>query len=614
MNFRKILLSTFFVHLFFAVNAKITFQPHVIRIIANDPSIVPWNGNRSTDAVFDQLLRDFEVAHIDRPMQFAKTVALQNCFEIYTPLDADLLGKALVSYNSIHGKLLSVERIPEIKNLDVPNDYFWYVTTETDYMWYLQKIQAEQAWGITHGDPNVKVAVIDQGIDMNHPEMIGKIDPLYDFYTGLPFTTDPGLQSHGTSVSSLIAAETTPVGVPNNGAMPSIGWDTKIMFSSSLNAPLEYFPDPNPNITYSYSRGDLMVLYASTVMEAKVVNISWYAYEYGDDAYQLYMSEYPQGIASYLLVEKEILDNGTSIVRAAGNDHWSVFSDGTQNRLYPFSGYEDHRTLVVSSAGPEDKHVHYFGQQAYTNSHYPEVDLCAPGYSLLCATSTSNGQSPWPYASYGGTSQSTPLVVGTIALMHAVNPCLGAGMAHDIIKATTDAVVDAADFPGAVGTGRLNSYEAVLAAQNAISQTLDLFIKDRPEDLGNEMYPYHWQAPRDESPDIWVRNQPDGFTNTINQEPEYNSGNPVYVYVRVHNKSCVTSTGNETVRLYWTKASSMTSWPENWDGSQPTIGNVVGTVPIPVLEPGEETVLQFYLEHSESKYLQQLGKLFNGPH
>jgi hypothetical protein len=83
-----------------------------------------------------------------------------------------------------------------------------------------------------------------------------------------------------------------------------------------------------------------------------------------------------------------------------------------------------------------------------------------------------------------------------------------------------------------------------------------------------------------------VRNQPDGYTVQEHENPEYQQSDSVYVYVRVRNKSCVASTGNEQLSLYWSKASSWSSWPQNWDGSQPTIGNKISTKLIPKLQPG----------------------------
>lgn len=119
---------------------------------------------------------------------------------------------------------------------------------------------------------------------------------------------------------------------------------------------------------------------------------------------------------------------------------------------------------------------------------------------------------------------------------------------------------------------------------------LDLAVRDTDFDLGWG-YQFGWYF--DKSPDIWVRNQPDGLTNQIHEDPEYDSLNPVYVYIRVRNIGCATSLGTESMNLYWSKASSSSSWPANWDGTQPTIGNSIGNKTIPVLMPGEETILEF---------------------
>lgn len=161
-----------------------------------------------------------------------------------------------------------------------------------------------------------------------------------------------------------------------------------------------------------------------------------------------------------------------------------------------------------------------------------------------------------------------------------------------MLKVTCDTIADWASFIGLVGAGRLNAYKAVQKAQSANSVTLDLYIKDRYEDFGISGG-YHWQADRDNSPDIWVRRQADGLVNQVHQDPEYQTSTPAHVYVRVRNKSCDTSIGTEQLKLYWSKASSWSSWPQNWDGTQSTIGNVIDSITIPILEPGKDTVLHF---------------------
>src|SRR5690606_8944544 len=116
--------------------------------------------------------------------------------------------------------------------------------------------------------------VIDSRIDPNHPELIGKIDPPYDFYSGLPFETNHN-EYHGASVATLIAAETKSMGETANGSMPSIGWNTRIMYSQRQDS-IETFYYPNNNTYLYFYRYDVACLYASSVKNAKVINVSWH--------------------------------------------------------------------------------------------------------------------------------------------------------------------------------------------------------------------------------------------------------------------------------------------------------------------------------------------------
>ena len=505
-------------------NTQSGIYKNVVRIIVDDSLLIPSVETMSNNLEFQSIINQHDILKIDRPFYFAKSSRLKNCYDFYSDSSVQIFSENLTSFAKNNpGQILCIERLPITKELSVPSDWLWSQTTDTTGMWYLKKIEADKAWDITKGDTSVKIAVIDSNIDTLHPDLKDKIYPPFDFYTGLPFYSN-GLAStnmnHGTGIATLIAAETSDYNIPALGQMPSIGYNSRIMFSQRINSPSDIMSIPNYPGSPTQSRPDVLCLYASTVMHAKVINVSFYDFILNDTVYNLHtLYAINSNFNSSLLVEKEILNNGTSIVRAAGNNDGNV-------RHYPFSGFEDERIIVVSGTDYNDKHSIIYNGAPYSHSHYPEVDLCAPSYSILAGASTSNN---WPYNTYGGTSQSTPLVVGTIGLMYSVNPCLTPSWVQDILKNTTDPIVDAADYPGLVGTGRLNAYKAVLAAQQGHSTNLDLFIKDRPEDLGNQQFPYHWQAARDESPDIWVRNQPDGLTNQVHQEPEFNSSSPVYV-------------------------------------------------------------------------------------
>lgn len=115
----------------------------------------------------------------------------------------------------------------------------------------------------------------------------------------------------------------------------------------------------------------------------------------------------------------------------------------------------------------------------------------------------------------------------------------------------------------------------------------DIYVRDNTSDNGS--VPTIQPTELWTSPDIWVRNEPDGFANNsveelcfkINEEEEIR---PVYVYVRTWNRGNVTSINNENdLKVYWAKPSAGLSWPAPWNG-QPTsnscglpVGGDIGT-------------------------------------
>lgn len=150
-------------------------------------------------------------------------------------------------------------------------------------------------------------------------------------------------------------------------------------------------------------------------------------------------------------------------------------------------------------------------------------------------------------------------------------------------------------------------YQCQCANQNPIPRQIDLYIKNTPgvitanRDMGVE--PNWGSKPLWESTDIWVRNTNDGFTNDETQNPEYNGSTSVdaYVYVRVRNRGCIPTTGNEVVKLFWSKSGAYQLYPKPWDGS--VLGGTSGTTPMggllgtrtigQVIPPGGEAIIKF---------------------
>ncbi len=124
---------------------------------------------------------------------------------------------------------------------------------------------------------------------------------------------------------------------------------------------------------------------------------------------------------------------------------------------------------------------------------------------------------------------------------------------------------------------------------------IDIYIKDTENDIGQEPN-FHTEVFWN-SKDIWVRNQNDGILVQEHQNPIYYPTNPNYVYVKIRNKGCGASSGNDQLKLYWAKANTALDWDGYWTGQiivgGVSMGNELGTLAIPSLAPGQETILEF---------------------
>ena len=126
-------------------------------------------------------------------------------------------------------------------------------------------------------------------------------------------------------------------------------------------------------------------------------------------------------------------------------------------------------------------------------------------------------------------------------------------------------------------------------AFNRIPTGPDIYIRDNMSDTGyepNSTTDISW-----DSPDIWVRNHPDGHTCHQNPylTPDHTTSS---VYVRVHNRSprAYPSSGGEYLHCYWTRAST-SAIPADWKGDGEN-GGTVGSAPIPALAPGDSAVIR----------------------
>lgn len=317
-----------------------------------------------------------------------------------------------------------------------PNDE----AVEAQY--YLDLVNAFEAWDITTGSSDIVVAVIDSGIDYEHEDLDDKIylndneipdngidddgDGYIDNYLGWDFVggnadnvlpdNDPmnknsDDRAHGTWVAGIIAAETN-----NEEGIASVGYNTKYMA-------LKCGEDEVAGSRSIFFATDA-VIYAAD-HGADVINMS-----YGGPTY----SQFAQDVMTYAAIEKDVV-----LVAAAGNS-------GVEQPEYP-AAY-DH---VISVAATDDRDI-----KANFSTYDVTVDISAPGVGIF---TTSPKQE---YSSRQGTSFSSPIVAGAAALLRAHYPDYDQFQIGTLLIQSGDLIDDINnDFKGKLGIGRLNIANAL---------------------------------------------------------------------------------------------------------------------------------------------------------
>lgn len=228
--------------------------------------------------------------------------------------------------------------------------------------WGLAAYRVPEQWKATRGE-GIRVAVLDTGIDAQHPDLGGAIDAMRDF-TDSPRGAEDA-HGHGTHVAGTIAARRNERGVV--GVAP----ECRLLTAKVLG-------DDGSGTSAEVAAG-----------------IAW-AVESGADVLSLSLGSPDPSDAIRAAIERAVAA-GRFVICAAGNEG----RDDAVN--YPA------RWETTIAVGAVDR----FGQVARFSSRGPEVDICAPGADVL---STFPGGR---YARLSGTSMATPFVTGVVALMLA---------------------------------------------------------------------------------------------------------------------------------------------------------------------------------------------------
>lgn len=328
--------------------------------------------------------------------------------------------------------------------------------------WEMRKISAPAAWATTTGSPGVVIAVVDSGVDYNHPDLAanmwrnpgetgvdglgndkatngvddddnGYIDDVHgaDVVNKTGDSMDLGQWTspyspnyHGTFIAGLIGA------VGNNGkGIAGLNWNTQIMSVRFL-----YGDKADPKVyTQSLHHSQRLAAFDYILMmKRRGVNI-----RITNNSWNNYVENLALQDALALAGEEGILNVFCAGNQAANCDQFSSLPAAT-----PLSSI-----ISVAATTAADELAGWSNYGAGT------IDLAAPGENV---TSTEKGTG---YSVGSGTSYATPLVVGAAALLLSVDPTLTVDQLKSALLGSVDSLPS---LRGKVVTGgRLNVARAL---------------------------------------------------------------------------------------------------------------------------------------------------------
>jgi len=280
-------------------------------------------------------------------------------------------------------------------NNDAVNTAVWGGIADID-------INAFEAWGITTGSSAIKIAVIDEGVDLDHPDLVDKMLPGFDATGGGNAGDAAGNDAHGTACSGIAAGSGD-----NTIGVAGVAYDCSIV-------PIRFL------VGGSGSTADAVdaVLWAIDVANADILSNSWGGGGFSQallDAFQ------------------NAQDNGRGGLGAL-----SVVSSGNGDGDVQFPAAYDNVIAVgaMSMCAERKSPTSCDGEDFWGASFGPELDVVAPSPKIhatdIAGTSGYNGTD---YTStFNGTSASAPFAAGVLGLIFSANPTLTGPEAREILE------------------------------------------------------------------------------------------------------------------------------------------------------------------------------------
>lgn len=423
----KIISLTDFPLLNSETDLKSIFTTNLLYVKANIDSV-------TIKRTFTRITKEFlqnNTSKIKERMARVVTVKTNTLYNL-EKLISDLNASSIVDF--CHGPIETV-------TLTYPDDPYF----EDDTQWELIDIDAEDAWGITHGDDDIIVGMIDP---TGHAK-----SSLSELDSKVTILGDTSYADHATKIASIICAETN-----NDYGMASLNAEG-LLYSYAYTADNTY-------------NDDLVDAIEDAVGDScHIINMSFKTIKTGYTSCFLNKTEengqnsskrttyyyYNHNYGAVSLAIEDAVDAGVICVASAGNES-ETFFDNLPCESIPYPAYPaSYDDVIAVTASDEDEDFE-------TDYNYGSfVDVNAPGVDVLVLDDDGS------FDSVSGTSASAGFVSALIALMLDNN----SEIEHDdiirIFNLSSDKI-DSYDYTNGwnnrLGYGRINAYHALLGTGN----------------------------------------------------------------------------------------------------------------------------------------------------
>ncbi len=375
----------------------------------------------------------YGIYKVTKPFYIADDDAnLQRIYKVYFT-NSTMVDEMMRELNALN-YIEYAEKVPIMKTFLTPNDPSY------SSQWFLTTINAPAAWGVFSGTTNITVAIVDNAIQITHPDIAANkwINPgeipgngidddgngFIDDINGWDVADDdnnPNPPNSSFNHGTHCAGDAS--GVTNNGTgIASIGWGLRIIAVKAT---------PDAGNSGSIYAGYDGILYAARV-KAKVISCSWGGT--GSAASEQSVINYAWG-------------RGCIVVCAAGNDNNSTLH-------YP-AAYNN--VFCVASTGSTDVRSSF-------SCYGTWVDISSPGENIYSTIPNNT------YGNMSGTSMATPITAGLCGLILAKNPYMSPQAVLNCITSTAANIYTVsgnASYSGKLGAGRIDAYAALLCAQSS---------------------------------------------------------------------------------------------------------------------------------------------------